>query len=104
MYMKFKKGDIVVMIAGKDKGKQGSILRLLPTEDRIVVEGINIRTKHVRAKREGSHGERVQNPAPFSVSKAMLLCPHTKKPTRIGLRRENGERLRVSKQSGKVID
>ena len=101
--MKFKKGDEVEIIAGKDKGKRGSVSRTVPTLGRIVVDGVNIRKKHVKSRKEGQKGERIEVSAPFPVSKAMLVCPHTGKLTRIGYRMEGGEKVRISKRSGKPI-
>ncbi len=101
--MKLKKGDQIEMISGKDKGKRGAVLRLFPAVGKITVEGVNIRKKHIRPRKEGSKGERIEFPAPFSEGKAMLVCPHTGKPTRIGYRMEAGEKIRVSKRSGKPI-
>ena len=101
--MKFKKGDEVEIIAGKYKGKRGSISRTVPAVGRIVVEGVNIRKKHVKSRKEGQKGERIEIPVPFSASKAMLVCPHTGKLTRIGYRMEGGEKIRISKRAGKPI-
>ncbi|QQS21232.1 MAG: 50S ribosomal protein L24 [Candidatus Moraniibacteriota bacterium] len=101
--MKFKKGDTIQMIAGKDKGKRGTVLRIFPSLLKMTVEGVNIRKKHIRSRKEGSPGERVEFPAAFSVEKAMLVCPHTDKPTRIGYRFEGGEKIRISKRSGKPL-
>lgn len=91
------------MIAGKDKGKRGSVSRTVPTLDKIVVEGINVRKKHVKSRRDGQKGERIEVSAPFSISKAMLVCPHTGKLTRIGYRMEGGEKIRISKRANKPI-
>lgn len=101
--MKFKKGDQIEMISGKDRGKRGAILRVFPALDKITVEGVNIRKKHIRARKEGAKGERIEFPAPFSMGKAMLVCPHTGKLTRIGYRREAGEKIRISKRAQKPI-
>ncbi len=101
--MKFKKGDQIEMISGKDKGKRGSVIRIFPTSGQISVEGINIRKKHIRSRKEGEKGQRVEFPASFFAGKAMLVCPHSGKLTRIGFRREGNERVRVSKKAGKVI-
>lgn len=101
--MKFKKGDEIEVIAGKDRGKRGKIVRLLLKEERIVVEGVNVMTKHRKARRDGAKGERIELPFPIHVSNAMLVCPHTGKPTRIGYAIEGGEKVRVSRKSGKAI-
>lgn len=101
--MKFKKGDEIEVIAGKDRGKRGKIVRLLLKEDRIVVEGVNVMKKHRKARRDGSKGERIELPFPIHASNAMLVCPHTGKPTRIGYTMEGAEKVRISRKSGKAI-
>jgi large subunit ribosomal protein L24 len=101
--MKFKKGDEVEIITGKDKGKRGAILRTLPALGRIVVEGMNIHKKHIKSRKEGKKGERIEVMTPFAASKAMLVCPHTGKPTRIGYTMEAGEKIRISKRAKKPI-
>lgn len=101
--MKLKKGDEIEVIAGKYKGKRGNILRVLPTVGKIVVEGVNIQKKHIRSRKEGKPGERIERSAPFSASKAMLVCPHTGKLTRVGYKIENGQKVRISKKAKKPI-
>ena len=99
--MKIKKGDQVQIITGKDRGKQGVVLRVLPDEHRVIVKGANMMKRHMKAKREGEKGERVEKEAPTHISNVMLVCPHTGKPTRVGYAIEGGEKVRVSKRSGK---
>lgn len=101
--MKIKKGDQVEIIAGKDRGKRGKVVRVYPQTDKVVVEGLNLMKRHIKARREGQKGERVEKAAPLHVSNVMLVCPDTGKPTRIGYRIEGGEKVRVSKRSGKTI-
>lgn len=101
--MKIKKGDQVQIIAGKDSGKQGEVLRVFPKDDKVIVKSANMMKRHMKARREGEKGERVEKEAPLHVSNVMLICPHTGKPTRIGYRIEGGEKIRVSKRSGKAI-
>ncbi len=101
--MKFKKGDEIQIITGKDKGKRGSVSRIVPSLGRIVVEGINVKKKHVKSRRDGQKGSRIEMSAPFPASKAMLVCPHTGKLTRIGYRMESGEKIRVSKRANKPL-
>ncbi len=105
MSMRIKKGDLVEVIAGKDRGKRGKVLRTHPREERVVVEGVNIVTKHVKATRTGRSGERIQFPGKIHVSNVMLVCPHTQKPTRVGYKvTEGGQKVRISKKSGKELD
>ncbi len=102
--MRIKKGDTVEVIAGKDRGKRGKVLRTHADENRVVVDGVNIVTKHIKSRRAGVPGERVQFPGKISVSNVMLVCPHTDKLTRIAYKvTEGGEKVRVSKKSGKEI-
>ncbi len=103
MTMKLKKGDEVEVIAGKDRGKRGRISSVLPSEDKVVVDGVNVMKKHRKARRDGAKGERVEMPFPIHVSNVMLVCPHTGKPTRIGYATEGGEKVRISRKSGKQI-
>jgi len=100
--MKIKKGDQVEIMTGKEAGKRGSVLHIFPDVHKVIVQGINIIKRHIRA-REGNKGQRVERDAPIHISNVMLVCPHTNKPTRIGYKIEGGEKVRVSKRSGKVI-
>ncbi len=101
--MKFKKGDEIEVITGKDRGKRGKIVRVILKDEKIVVDGVNVMKKHVKARRDGAKGERIELPFPIHVSNAMLVCPHTGKPTRIGYKIEGKEKVRVSRKSGKSI-
>ncbi len=102
--MRIKKGDTVEVIAGKDRGKRGTVVRVHAAEHRVVVDGVNIITKHVKARQSGQRGERIQFPGKIDVSNVMLVCPHTDKPTRVGYKvTEGGQKVRISKKSGKEI-
>ncbi len=101
--MKIRKGDKVAVITGKDKGKQGTVLSVFAAENQIVVEGINLRTRHIKAKKAGQSGERVTAPAPLHLSNVMLVCPHTSKPTRVGIKISGETKVRMSKKAGKEI-
>ena len=96
--MKVKKGDQVKIISGNDKNKQGKILSVFPDEDSVVVEGMNIKKKHVRPKQQGKKGELVRMSAPLKVSRIMLVCPKCGKATRVGLKRVDGQKYRVCKK------
>lgn len=99
--MKIHKGDLVKIIAGNDKGKQGKVLSVFVKEGKIVVEGLNIKKKHVRPKQQGQKGELVRIPAPFAAAKSMLLCSHCAAPARVGYKLdENGKKIRVCKKCG----
>jgi len=106
--MKIKKGDKVIVIAGKDKGKSGKVLRAIPTDDRVVVEGVNIVKRHQRARRSGQTGQIIDKTLPVHVSNVALADPKSGKPTRVRISREggpgrSGKRVRVAKKSGTVI-
>ncbi len=95
-------GDTVMVIAGDDKGKTGTVLQVFPDQMRAIVEDVNIVYKHVKATAEQEGGIQ-QMPAPIHVSNLMLLDPKTGEPTRIGRRMENGVRVRYSKKTGNII-
>lgn len=101
--MKIHKGDKVVVIAGKDKGKRGEVIRILSKTDRVVVRGVNVITKHVKKTREHA-GERIQKEAPIHASNVLLECPETGKFSRVGYTvTKDGEKFRVVKKSSVVI-
>lgn len=81
--MTIKKNDTVKIIAGKDKGKTGKVLRVFPVDNKIVVEGVNVLVKHVPA-RGTTQGQRIYFPSRFSVAKVMVVCPKCGQPTRVG--------------------
>lgn len=101
--MKIKKGDQVQVIAGKDRGKRGPVVKVFPEADRVVVEGVNIGTRHRKAKSATEKGERIQMAMPLHVSNVMLVDTESGKPTRIGYRMNGTEKVRFSKKSGKEI-
>jgi large subunit ribosomal protein L24 len=92
--MLLKKGDTVELISGKDRGKQGKIVQVFPKDERVVVEGLNLLTKNVRAKRAGEKGQQVKFNAPMPVSNMMLLCPKCGKRTRLGSHVSDDKKLR----------
>ncbi len=101
--MKLHTGDTVLVISGKDKGKTGTILRVLPTENRVVVGGINIRTRHIK-KTFQQAGRILKYEASLSASNVMILDPKTGKPARIGYKvDEKGKKIRVSMISGEEV-
>ena len=102
--MKIKKGDKVQIMRGKDKGKTGKVVKALPADNKVVVEGLNIRFRHLRPKRSNEPGQRVEFSAPVPVSNVMLVCPDTNKPTRVGYFLENDTKSRRSAKSKKAID
>lgn len=100
---KIRKGDQVVVIAGKDKGKKGEVLKVIPTESRVVVAGVNTVKRHTKPSRTAQGGI-VQKEASIHISNVQLLDPKTNKGTRVGFKLLNdGKKVRVSKKSGEVI-
>lgn len=96
--MKIKKNDQVKIIKGKDRGKVGSVLRVLPKENKVVVEGLNLFKKRVKPKRARQKGEVVLVPRPLPVSNVMVICKDCKNPTRIGWRKEGESKVRYCKK------
>jgi len=102
--MNFKTGDKVVVIAGKDKGKSGKILKTLAKENKVVVENVNVVKKHQKGNGQ-TPGGIVDMEAPIHVSNVMIVDPKTKKPTRIGHSTDkNGKKIRVTKKSNSSLD
>lgn len=89
MQRKIKKGDLVQMLAGKDRGKRGTVARVYPRDDRLVVEGLNIVKKHRRSRGSKGPSGIVSLAAPVPISRVMVVCPHCAKPTRVALRIES---------------
>ena len=110
MPSRVRKDDVVKVISGKDKGKTGRVLRVEPKRGRVFVEGMNIQKRHQRPRtlrdvqRGGEAGGIIEREGPIHVSNVMLLDPKTNEPTRVGVRRGEGGRERVSKKSGEAID
>jgi large subunit ribosomal protein L24 len=102
MAAKLKKGDKVIVLAGKDKGRQGEITRVMPKEGKAIVEGINIAIRHVRQS-QNSQGGRIPQAMPIDLSNLALLDSNGK-PTRVGFRFEDGKKVRYAKTTGEAID
>ena len=100
MAARIKKGDMVVVIAGADKGKTGRVMRVMLKDERVLVEGINRVWKHIKPTRENQQGGRIQKDAPIHMSNVMPLDPTTGKPTRIKFEERNGVKHRVAVGSG----
>jgi len=101
--MKIKKGDTVKIISGKDRGKTGKITHVFPETGKIVVEGINIRKKHTRAKKQGQKGQIIQMPMPINAPNAIIICPGCGKVTRIASKMIADKKTRVCKKCGAEI-
>ena len=102
--MNVKKGDKVMVITGKDKGKTGVILVAFPKKDRVLVEGVNIVKKHTKPNQENPQGGIMSIEAAIHVSNVMLIDPKTGEPTRVGYKIEDGKKVRVAKKSGATLD
>lgn len=101
--MKIKKGDNVLIIKGKDRGKSGKVIKVLPKENKVVVEGLNLFKKHQRPKKEGTKGEIVMVPRPISASNVMIVCKNCNRPTRIGYTIAGEVKERICKRCGSKI-
>src|ERR671927_1053870 len=108
--LKIRRDDTVRVISGKDKGKTGKVLRVEPKKNRVFVEGLNIQKRHTRprsirdAQRAEQVGGVIEKEGPIHISNVMLVDPKTKKPTRVGITREDGRRSRVARRSGTALD
>lgn len=103
MAAKLKKGDTVIVLAGRDKGKEGEILKVLPAEGRAVVSGVNTVIRHTRQS-QTSQGGRIPKDAPIQLSNLALKDPKTGEPTRVGFKTVDGNKVRFAKKSGEIID
>ena len=104
MAAKIKKGDRVVVLAGKDKGRQGQVIKVLPKDDRLVVSGINMVKRHTRPSQGDPQGGIKNKEAALHISNVAFIDPKSGEPTRVGFRIEDGKKVRVAKKSGEVID
>jgi len=103
LIMKLKKNDTVLIISGKDRGKKGKVLNVFPEQRKLLVEGVNIRKKHVRPKKSGEKGQIVESPSPLSACNAKLLCPKCGKATRVGYKIVEKKKYRVCKKCAQEI-
>ncbi|WP_407455613.1 50S ribosomal protein L24 [Ligilactobacillus aviarius] len=101
--MFIKKNDKVKVIAGKDKGKEGTVEKVFPSKERVIVKGVNIVKKHQKPTNANPNGGIVEVEAPIHVSNVMLIDPSNNKPTRVGFKIEDGKKVRVSKKTGKTL-
>lgn len=104
MSRRVRKGDLVAVVSGDDRGKRGRVLRVLPEKNRVIVEGVNLVYKHLRRSQQNPQGGRIRREAPIHTSNVMPIDPETNKPTRVRMRVESGRRVRVTTQSGASLD
>ena len=100
MAMNVKKGDTVVVLSGKDKGKQGKVQGTIPSESKVVVEGVNVVTCHTKPRRQGEEGGIVKREAAIYASKVQVVCPKCGKGTRVAHKIADGKKTRVCKHCG----
>jgi large subunit ribosomal protein L24 len=105
--MKIKKGDTVVVTAGKDRGKEGKVIRSFPKKSEVLVEGVHVVTRHQKSKRRGSQGQIISKPMPITSSNVAFKDPKTGKPVRVGYKMEGegdkAKKVRVARPSGAKI-
>lgn len=102
--MKIRKNDNVIVLAGKDKGKKGKVLKVFPNKNKVVVEGVHVAKRHNKSRKRDKKGEIVEFSAPIDVSNVSLLDPKSGKKTRVGFVIDNGKKVRIAKKSGQKID
>ncbi|MGN0919686.1 MAG: 50S ribosomal protein L24 [Alphaproteobacteria bacterium] len=104
MKLKIKKGDKVIVITGKDKGKTGEVTKVLVQENKVIVSGINIAKRHTKPSQESAGGI-ISKEMPIHISNVAYVDPKTNKPTRLGIQVDkDGHKVRVAKKSGEVVD
>ncbi len=96
--MKIRKGDQVKMLSGKDRGKTGKVLYVFPEDNRLTVEGLNLIKKHLRPRKEGETGQRVEVPRKINISSVGLVCPKCSKVTRVGYKKNGEKKMRICKK------
>ena len=102
--LRIKKGDKVVVLTGRDKGKRGDVLKVLPLENRVIVQGVNIVKRHTRPSQVGGGGI-IEKEAPLHISNVAHIDPASDRPTRVGYTvLEDGRKVRVAKRSGEILD
>ncbi|MGH2368590.1 MAG: 50S ribosomal protein L24 [Chloroflexota bacterium] len=105
MAAKVRKNDTVQVLAGRERGKQGKVSRVIPKEARVVVDGVNIRKRHVRPRRQGEQAGIVEFPAPLHISNVAVICAKCGRATRVGFRLlADGKKVRYCKRCDEVID
>jgi large subunit ribosomal protein L24 len=101
---KIKKGDRVVVLSGKDKGKHGEVVKSMPKEDKVIVSGVNIAVRHRKPSQANPQGGLERTEAPLHVSKVAVEDPKTGKPTRVRFEERDGRKVRIAAKSGEMID
>jgi large subunit ribosomal protein L24 len=102
--MKVKKGDKVIIITGRDRSKIGSVLKVFPKTNSLLIEGLNLITRHVKPKRSGEKGQKIKVPTTITVSNVQLVCARCKKPTKITYQTSEKKKIRICKKCKSSID
>jgi large subunit ribosomal protein L24 len=101
--MKIRKGDKILVITGKDKGRESTVVRVLPKESKVVIDGVNIKKKTERSKKKAGKGQIIDKALPIHISNVMLIDPKSKKRTRAGFEIKAGKKTRIARKSGSAI-
>jgi large subunit ribosomal protein L24 len=101
---RIRKGDRVVLLSGKDKGKSGIVMEVRPGEERVLVEGLNMMKRHTKPRPPNEPGGVIERPAPVHLSNVALIDPKDQRPTRVRIEEMDGKRVRVSARSGEKLD
>jgi len=101
---KIRKGDEVVVLSGKDKGRTGTVQKVMPKDGKILVEGINVATRHIKPSQANPQGGIDRSPAPMHISKVALADPKDGKPTRVRFETKDGKKVRIAVKSGEVVN
>jgi large subunit ribosomal protein L24 len=101
---RIRKGDRVVLLSGKDKGKSGIVMEVRPGEERVLVEGLNMMKRHTKPRPPNEPGGVIERPAPVHLSNVALIDPKDQRPTRVRIEEIDGKRVRVSARSGEKLD
>lgn len=101
--MKIHRGDNVIIISGKDRGRTGTVTRALPASERVIIDGLNMHKRHRRPRRANEKGQIIEFAHPIHVSNVMIVDPKTGKPTRVGHRMEGEKKVRYAKKSGTAL-
>lgn len=101
--MKIKKGDTVLVISGKSKGKKGKILKAFPQKNKVLIGGVNLMKKHQKPKKSGEKGQIIEKPAPINVSNVKIICSKCNKATRVGYKLVGDKKYRICKKCNKQI-
>ena len=101
---KIKKGDSVVVLSGKDKGRTGTVMKVLPKDGKLIVQGVNVAARHRKPTQTNPQGGIDRSPAPMAICKVAVADPKDGKPTRVRFEEKNGKKVRVAVKSGETID